>query len=178
MFVEWRRCFNFYSLNFKISVSSVTHSSFLHFSFPSKWAFSPYYSLSLWRRKRQPTPVFLPGKSHGQRSLVACSPRGRKESDTTDQPSAQAHSSSYNCEQGATWSYQDLRMELRCGWVKGIRSKGIQKQDIWRTVFLMLLWDLLFEASTRNISPGPPALVLLCPGHPTGLHSCTEYLIW
>ena len=30
-----------------------------------------------------PTPVLLPGKSHGQRSLVGCSPWGRKESDTT-----------------------------------------------------------------------------------------------
>ena len=30
-----------------------------------------------------PTPVFLPGKSHGQRSQVVCSPQGHKESDTT-----------------------------------------------------------------------------------------------
>ena len=34
------------------------------------------------RRKWQPTPVYLPGKSHGQRSLVGCSPWGHKESDT------------------------------------------------------------------------------------------------
>ena len=33
-----------------------------------------------------PTPVLLPGKSHGRRSLVGCSPRGRKESDTTQRP--------------------------------------------------------------------------------------------
>ena len=33
-----------------------------------------------WRRKSQPTPVFLPRQSHGQRSLVGCSPWGRKES--------------------------------------------------------------------------------------------------
>ena len=32
----------------------------------------------------QPTPVFLPGESHGQRSLVSYSPRGRKESDTSE----------------------------------------------------------------------------------------------
>ena len=32
----------------------------------------------------QPTPVFLPGESHGWRSLVGCSPWGRKESDTTE----------------------------------------------------------------------------------------------
>ena len=34
-------------------------------------------------RKWQPTPVFLPGQSHGQRSLAGYSPRGRKESDMT-----------------------------------------------------------------------------------------------
>ena len=32
-----------------------------------------------WRRKWHPTPVFLPGKPHGQRSLVGYSPRGLKE---------------------------------------------------------------------------------------------------
>ena len=37
-----------------------------------------------WRRKWQPTPVLLPGKSHGQRSLVDCSPWDHKESDTTE----------------------------------------------------------------------------------------------
>ena len=38
-----------------------------------------------WKRKWQPTPVFLPGKSHGQRSLLDYSPWGCKESDTTEQ---------------------------------------------------------------------------------------------
>jgi len=37
-----------------------------------------------WRRKWQPTPVFLPGKSHGWRNLVGYSPRGCKELDTTE----------------------------------------------------------------------------------------------
>ena len=37
-----------------------------------------------WSRKWQPTPVFLPGESHGQRSLEEHSPWGRKESDTTE----------------------------------------------------------------------------------------------
>ena len=36
------------------------------------------------RRQWQPTPVLLPGKSHGWRSLVGCSPWGRKEPDTTE----------------------------------------------------------------------------------------------
>ena len=39
-----------------------------------------------WYRSRQwhPTPVLLPGKSHGRRSLIGCSPWGREESDTTE----------------------------------------------------------------------------------------------
>ena len=36
------------------------------------------------RRKRQPTPVFMPGKSHGPRSLVGYNPCGCKKSDTTE----------------------------------------------------------------------------------------------
>ena len=37
-----------------------------------------------WRRKWQPTPVFLPGESHGWRSLAGYGPWGHKESDTTE----------------------------------------------------------------------------------------------
>jgi len=37
-----------------------------------------------WRGAWKPTPVFLPGKSHGQRSLVGYSPWGHKESDMTE----------------------------------------------------------------------------------------------
>ena len=37
-----------------------------------------------WRRKWQPTPVFLPGESQGRGSLVGCHPWGRTESDTTE----------------------------------------------------------------------------------------------
>ena len=47
----------------------------------------PVQSLSWedpWRRKWQPTPVFLPEKSHGQRSLAGYSPTGCKESDGTE----------------------------------------------------------------------------------------------
>ena len=37
-----------------------------------------------WRRQWHPTPVLLPGKSHGRRSLVGCNSWGREESDTTE----------------------------------------------------------------------------------------------
>ena len=44
-----------------------------------------------WRRKWQPTPVFLPVKCHGQRSLAGYSPWGHKESDTTERLSTDEH---------------------------------------------------------------------------------------
>ena len=46
--------------------------------------FAPWAGKIPWRRKWQPTPLFLPGKSHGQRSLVGCSPWGHKELGTTE----------------------------------------------------------------------------------------------
>ena len=51
------------------------------------WASSLQFSLSTfmhWRRKWQPTPVFLPGESWGRRSLVGCRLWGHTESDTTE----------------------------------------------------------------------------------------------
>ena len=45
--------------------------------------FDPWVGKIPWRRKWQPTPVFLPAKSHGWRSLVGYSPWGGKELDTT-----------------------------------------------------------------------------------------------
>ena len=46
--------------------------------------FDPWVGKIPWRRKWHPTPVLLPGKSHGRRSLVGYSPWGRKESDMTE----------------------------------------------------------------------------------------------
>ena len=42
------------------------------------------YNHNRWRRQWHPTPVLLPRKSHGWRSLVGCSPWGHTESDTTE----------------------------------------------------------------------------------------------
>ena len=48
--------------------------------------FSPWVGKIPWRRQWQLNPVFLPGKSHGQRSLVGYRPQGRKESGKTERP--------------------------------------------------------------------------------------------
>ena len=49
-----------------------------------RYGFDPWVGKIPWRRKWQPSPVFLPGKSHGQRSLVCYSSWGHKESDMTE----------------------------------------------------------------------------------------------
>ena len=51
-----------------------------------------------WRRAWQSTPVFLPGESHGQRSLAGYSPKGRTESDTTE----------------ATWHSNEIHNSFKC----------------------------------------------------------------
>ena len=51
---------------------------------PKRHSFDPWVGMIPWRRKGQPTPGFLPGESHGQRSLVGHSPQGSKEPDMTE----------------------------------------------------------------------------------------------
>ena len=46
--------------------------------------FNPWVRNLPWRRKWPPTPIFLPGKSHGQRTLAGYHPWGRKDSDMTE----------------------------------------------------------------------------------------------
>ena len=60
-----------------------------------------------WSKKWQPPPVFLPGKFHGQRTLVGYCPLGRKEWDMTEQLSThsyihKADSLSYTAETNTT----------------------------------------------------------------------------
>ena len=49
-----------------------------------RYGFDPTIGKIPWRRAWQATPVFLPGESHGQRSLVGYGPWGHKELDTTE----------------------------------------------------------------------------------------------
>ena len=78
-----------------LSLASFTQHSVLevhpHYSVMSTAFLFKKVLLLFWRRAWQPTPVFLPGKSHGRRSLAGYSPWGHKESDTTELLSARAH---------------------------------------------------------------------------------------
>ena len=74
------------------------------------WATSlSVFTFMHWRRKWQPTPVFLPGGSQGQRSLVGCHLWGHTESDTT----------------GATWQQQQHDVGLKgCHWLNQQEGSG------------------------------------------------------
>ena len=75
----------------------------------------PWVTEIPWRRKWQPTPVFLPGESHGQRNLAGYSPWGRKELDMTEQPSTHTRK---NLKEEVLFTYQG---EVSSG---GVISKG------------------------------------------------------
>ena len=103
MFLERTRTLNF---NIQYSVSAekamAPHSSIVAWKIPwveepgrlqsmglwkvgHDWATSlSLFTFMHWRRKWQPTPVFLPGESQGRGSLVGCRLWGRTESDTTE----------------------------------------------------------------------------------------------
>ena len=66
--------------------------------------FDPWVRKTPWRRKWQPTPVFLPGESHGQRSLAGYNPWGCTESDWSNLP----HMHTRSC----LWSRLSL---IHCG---------------------------------------------------------------
>ena len=100
--------------------------------------------MEFWRRRQwQPTPVLLPGKSHGRRSLVGCSPRGCWGSDTTEQLHfhfslsciGEGNGNPLQCsclenprDRGAWWAaiYGVTQSRTRLKWLSIINSKAAQ----------------------------------------------------
>ena len=102
-----------------------------------------------WSKKWQPTPVFLPGKFNGQRSLVSYSPWGHKELDTTEQLNA------YHVP-GTMWGVLCILMHLfHRMWDKDI--------SIFKFYSFWLFW---FFAVVRGLSPvaesGACSLAAVC----------------
>ena len=69
-----------------------------------------------WRRAWQPTPVFLPGESHRQRSLTGYSPQGHKELDMTE---GTQHSRAQHATQRRCWSPMQGSLGGMCDLVRG-----------------------------------------------------------
>ena len=71
--------------------------------------FDPWVRKIPWKRTRQPTPVFLLGKFHRQRSLVGNSPWGHKESDMTEQLNSKwGYTQTYMATVGDSWGHPSV----------------------------------------------------------------------
>ena len=93
--------------------------------------FDPWVRKIRWRRKWQPTPVLLPGKSHGWRSLIGYSPWCPKESDTTEQ----LHFHFY-CHLEKIKFYPYNKINPR--WLKDLKHKQAQEKKNSLTTLIIL----------------------------------------
>ena len=88
--------------------------------------FNPWVRKIPWRRAQQPMPVFLPGESHGQRSLESYSPQGCKESDTTE-------AAQHTCMLGFRTADKRLRVCSGTGtcWTQAVHVSGHSPPSGW-----------------------------------------------
>ena len=94
-----------------------------------------------WRRKWQPTPVFLPEGSHGQRSLAGCSPRDHKESDKLKWLSMRAL---FHTDLGIFPGWAGLA----CCWVQGVHASSAGSQSAHPAV---CFWAPLFQQASEAV---------------------------
>ena len=118
--------------------------------------FSPWVRKIPHRRKWQPTPIFFPGKSHGQRSLVGYSPWAHKELDTTELQNTTTHTYACKINPISVHKQEVLNICLLCEWtlvegmlpgspwcppITDIHSK-LLATDINQGLLLSELWSL------------------------------------
>ena len=89
--------------------------------------FNPWVGKIPWRRKWQPTPIFLPRECHGQRSLAGCSPWGCQELDTTEGTwRACTHTHTHTHTQGTWCVYTHTRFPSSVG--GKLSSQGTERR--------------------------------------------------
>ena len=86
---------------------------------PNRYRFDRWVGMIPWRRKWQPTPVFSPGESYGQRSLAGYSPWGHEESDKTEHAHTGTHTRAH------THTHTYVHSTSCCS--KGLREGGLAK---------------------------------------------------
>ena len=111
-------------------------------------SFDPWVWKIPWRRAGQPTPVFLPGESHGQRSLVGYSPWGGKESDTAERLNTQHTSTDHISKRKLSSALASKILEIT--WVK--KGEGPQYL-VYR--HSLNTWIINFSPKLCLISPRP-----------------------
>ena len=105
-----------------------------------------------WRRWWHPTPVLLPRKSHGWRSLVGCSPWGREDSDTTEQLHFAVSLSCIGEGNGNP---------LQCSCLENPRDGGAWQAAVYGVTQRWTRLKRLSSSSSSNQSPKPGLLASL-----------------
>ena len=127
----------------------------IHSQLPWLWILKSFMNpgnQDLQRRRWHPTPILLPEKPHGRRSLVGCSPRGREESDRTEQ--LHFHSSLScigegngnplqcscleNPRDGGAWWAAVYGVAKSWTWLKRLSSSSSSNQDLNRSLIMSL----------------------------------------
>ena len=87
-----------------------------------------------WRRKWQLTPVFLPGESHGQKSLAGHGPQGRRESDMTE-VTKHAHMCMYVCVYIYICIHTHTHTHTYIFASKGLKIFGAAYQELQKVIY-------------------------------------------
>ena len=127
--------------------------------------FNPCVRKILWSRKWQPTLVFLPGESHGQRSLVGYSPWGCKESDTTEHAQPYGKRFPVECHKAFNTVYSlrnqswkkttyvqhlwNAPMDSECeGWIQNQVKQKVKTLAVWHIGLNPKWWNVICIASS------------------------------
>ena len=112
--------------------------------------------MKVWRRKRQPTSVFLPGESHGQKSLAGCSPWGHRKMDTTEHTHMHANGKNYGAAAAAPKLLQSwpTLCDPIDGSPPGSPIPGFSRQEHWSG----LPFPSPMHASESEVSQSYPTL--------------------
>ena len=102
----------------------------------TRHGFDPRARESPWRRAWQPTPIFLPGESHGQRSLAVYTLWGRKESDTTERLTHNAKSAPII---NAVYKIQKVLVNSDPAHVSSGRANPAQAAETERSILYALM---------------------------------------
>ena len=109
--------------------------------------FDPWVRKIPWRRKWQPTPVFLPGEFHGWRNPVGYSPWGWKESDTTERLHFHFHFQNRN-------RLRPIVAKVEGGVGEGkIGSLGLANANYW--YYIGWINNKILQLSTGNYKQHP-----------------------
>ena len=136
-----------------------------------------------WSRKWQPPPVFLPGKSHGQRRLVGYNPRGHKELDMTEQ-------FSMHTRQGIVFpnAKEKINLQSQCRfiWNSGFTC-SVSNEEWWIDIFDFTQGPILSSSLHKPVAFGVSSLSplfrnvrsLICPGiYHLAIHPPWGSVVW